>query len=99
MYEVKAVDNRIWMKLSGNIDAEKAAEIAETLRCLVASGLAIFVVDLSDVGFIERVGLEFLLDVQERVRLRGGCVVIKGLNGTGWQRGESAGAKNQIACE
>jgi len=93
MYEVKVVDSRIRLKLSGSIDAEKAAKIEESLVCLVESGLALFVVDFSEVDSIDPAGLKSILSIQTRVWLRGGCVVMKGMNGIGGQRGEFTGVK------
>ena len=99
MREIAVVDNQIRVKLSGSIDEGKAAKIAEALRCFVESGLAIFVIDLSEVVFMDRLGLGSLVDIQERVRLRGGCVVIKGMNRFDRQPFDISGAKNRITCE
>ena len=79
--DVTIVKNQVQIELSGSIYQEEAAKILGNIIGYIDEGYTSFLVDISAVDYIDSSGLVALIDVQNRVRVHDGGVVVKGLNG------------------
>ena len=62
------------------LNAERAEEVALLLKRCLASGRPYVVLDLDKVPLIDSVGLELLLDFQERLQQLGGALKLAAVN-------------------
>lgn len=79
--EITVIDNNVLVSLSGSIYVEEAAQIRESLISYIEKGHKTFLIDLSEVDYIDSSGLGTLVAIQKRALQNGGSVVIKGLKG------------------
>lgn len=79
--EIKVTDKHVMVSLSGSIYVEEATRLRESLIGYITQGHNTFVLDLSDVEYIDSSGLGTLVAIQKRARQNGGNVIIKGLKG------------------
>ena len=79
--EVTIAGNQVQVALQGSIYAEEAAALRKTLIGYIDRGHTSFLVDLSEVDYIDSAGVGTMVDMHNRSRKRGSGVVIKGLNG------------------
>lgn len=64
------------LKLSGRIDAFTVAGLRETQETLLAQGAKRFIVDLSEVAFLDSSGMSALVVLLKRARQAGGDVAL-----------------------
>ncbi len=74
-------DNQVLVNLSGSIYVEEAAQLRESLLGYTAKGYKIFIIDVSEVDYIDSSGLGTLVAIHKRALQSGGNVIIKGLQG------------------
>ena len=67
--------------LSGSMYVEEAAALRETLLRYIEEGYSHFMINLSDVDYIDSSGLGVLVAIQKRALQKSGGVVITGLHG------------------
>ena len=79
--EAKIVDNQMQVILTGSIYVEDARKIKETLSSCIDNGQTSFLINLSQVEYIDGAGLGALVYLQKQALKKGGRVVIKGING------------------
>jgi len=79
--EMKMVETQMQVALSGNIYLEEVKEIKETFTSLINQGQKCFLIDLSQVDYIDSAGLGALVYIQKRTLKNGGRIKIKGLQG------------------
>lgn len=71
--------DRFDVELSGEIDLSTIAEVEQRLAPVLEGGLALVVIDLRAVGFLDSSGLRLLLRLDEHQRANGHrCVLIQG---------------------
>ena len=78
--ENKFVNEQLQVSISGNIYKEDAMEIRESFAALISNGQKLFVIDLSQVEYIDKYVLRTLVRIQKRVMQNGGNLIISGLN-------------------
>lgn len=74
-------DNQVQVSLSGSIYVEEAAQLRESLLGYTAKGYKTFIIDVSEVDYIDSSGLGTLVAIHKRALQNGGNVIIKGLQG------------------
>ena len=79
--ETKIVDNQIQVILAGSIYVEDARDIKETLTSFIDEGKTSFLIDLSQVDYIDSTGLGMLVSIHKRAVQKGGSFKLKGLHG------------------
>jgi len=79
--EITVTENNVLVSLSGSIYVEEAAQIRESLIGYIEKGHKTFLIDLSEVDYIDSSGLGTLVAIQKRALQNGGSVIIKGLKG------------------
>jgi len=79
--EVTIDANQAQVALQGSIYVEEAAEIMRKFIALLDAGNTSFVVDFSEVDYIDSVGIGTLAAIQKRARKRDGGLKIRGLHG------------------
>ena len=79
--EVTIAGNQARVALQGSIYVEESAEIMRKLKSLIDEGHTSFLIDFTDVDYIDSAGIGTLAAIHNRVRKRDGGVVIQGLNG------------------
>jgi len=80
-YEIKTNDHEIFLNLSGEINIEESTFIREELLQLIDDGYQKINVDLRNVTFIDSSGLGVLVAIHNRLQVKGGHLVIRGLAG------------------
>lgn len=80
--EIRVANGQVFVTLSGNIYVGEATVIRERLLQYVDQGLNRFVINLSEVGYIDSSGLGVLVALQKRAMQNGGGVAVSGLQGT-----------------
>ena len=79
--EITVTDNQVLVHLSGDIYVEEAAQLRESLIGYLENGHRMFIIDLSDVDYIDSTGMGTLVAIRKRALQNGGSVIIKGING------------------
>ena len=79
--EIIMANAQVQVFLSGNLYVEEVKEIKETLTTLVKDGQKNFLIDLSQVDYIDSSGLGVLVFIQKKALQNGGSVKVKGLQG------------------
>jgi anti-sigma B factor antagonist len=79
--EITVTEKNVLVTLSGSIYVEEAAQIRKSLIGYIESGHKIFIVDLSNVDYIDSSGLGMLVAIQKKALQNGGNVIIKGVKG------------------
>ncbi|GAX90651.1 STAS domain-containing protein [Effusibacillus lacus] len=80
--DIKVTNDQVIVILTGSIYVGEATVLRERLLEHVERGLRRFVIDMSDVDYIDSSGLGVLVALQKRALQNKGGVVIKGLAGT-----------------
>jgi anti-sigma B factor antagonist len=70
------VDGIVVVALAGELDLSCAAELGQTLGGLAEAGDGRFVIDLSQLEFIDSTGISALLSAAKRIHERGGTMVV-----------------------
>lgn len=79
--ETKLLDGTIQVNLSGSIYAEDALAIRESFTSLIESGKHSFLIDLSQVDYIDSTGLGTLMFIRNRLKRNGSELTLTGLQG------------------
>ena len=79
--ETKIVDEQLQVILTGSIYVQDANAMRKTLNTFIDNGQMSFLIDLSQVDYIDSTGLGMLISVRKQAMLSGGSVRLKGLNG------------------
>ena len=79
--KVAIVNNQVQVALQGSIYVEESAEIMGKFVDMIGEGYTSFLVDLSDVDYIDSAGIGTLAALLKRVRKRDGDLKIRGLRG------------------
>ena len=79
--EVSVQNKQVRVALFGSIYVADAARLLENLLGFTDRGHTTFLIDLSEVDYIDSSGLGTLLAIQKRARKNEGGVVIKGMHG------------------
>ena len=64
--EITATDNQVLITLSGSIYLEEATQLRASLIGYIEKGHRTFIIDLSDVDYIDSSGLGTLVAIQKR---------------------------------
>jgi len=78
-HKMEMVHNQMQVVLTGNIFVEEAKKIREALTELIIKGQTSILLDLSQVDYIECVGMGMLVSVQKKALQSGGGIKIKGI--------------------
>ncbi len=81
MQDIKLIDGIVIATLSGKIYVDEAAAIRGKLLEFLELGHSNFVINLSNVDYIDSSGLGVLVAIQKRALEHKGGVVIQGLHG------------------
>lgn len=81
MQQVILEDNRMVVELSGRIYVEEAAELRAKLLEHMETGQHNFVIDMSNVEYIDSSGLGVLVAIQKKALQNSGGVAIRGIKG------------------
>jgi len=76
---MEIVNNQMQVILAGNVFVEEAKKIRGVLNELIIKGQKSILIDLTQVEYIECVGMGMLVSVQKRALLIGGCIKVKGI--------------------
>ena len=79
--ETKLIDGEMHIVVVGSIYVEDATDIRETFMYLINKGNTAFVVDLSQVDYMDSTGLGMLVFVRRQVVQKGGSLKLEGLHG------------------
>jgi len=79
--EVSIHDKQVRVIISGSIYVQDAAVLLENLLGFIDRGHITFLIDLSEVDYIDSSGLGTLITMHKRANKCHGSVTIKGLNG------------------
>lgn len=79
--EITVTEKNVLVSLSGSIYVEEAAQIRKSLLGYIEIGHKNFIVDLSNVDYIDSSGLGMLVAIQKKTLQNGGNVIIKGVKG------------------
>lgn len=80
--EITVQDGQVLVNLFGSLYVEEAAVLRQKLLMHIDKGYSKFVVNLSNVDYIDSSGLGVLVAIHKRSLQHGGNVVITGLKGT-----------------
>jgi anti-sigma B factor antagonist len=79
--EIAAVEEHLLLNLSGSIYVLEAAQLRESLTDYIQKGHNAFILDFTEVDYIDSAGLGTLLYIRNRALANGGSIIIKGLQG------------------
>ena len=79
--ETKMVNDQMQLILTGSIYVEDAKEMRETLTSFIDKGQTSFLIDLSQVDYIDSTGLGMLVSIRKRAIQGGGNIKLQGLQG------------------
>lgn len=79
--DVRIDHDFVHFRYTGSIYVQEATVIRETLKQYIDKGNKNFVINMSQVDYIDSSGLGVLVAVQKRAVQNGGKVIIKGLKG------------------
>ena len=80
--EISVQDGKVFVSLFGSLYVEEAAVLRQKLLMHIDKGYNHFVVNLSNVDYIDSSGLGVLVAIHKRSLQHGGGVAITGLKGT-----------------
>lgn len=80
-FEVDVAENQVRVAMHGLICKEEAALLRKTFHKYTEEGYADFVVDFTDVNYIDRFGQEVMLDMNQSMKDMGGHFAVTGLRG------------------
>ena len=76
---MEMVNNQMQVILAGNVFVEEAKKIREVLNELIIKGQKSILIDLTQVDYIECVGMGMLVSVQKKALQIGGGIKVKGI--------------------
>ena len=76
---MEMINNQMQVILTGNIFVEEAKKIRDALTELIIQGQTSILLDLSQVDYIECVGMGMIVSVQKKALQSGGGITIKGI--------------------
>jgi len=79
--EFTVADQQVLLRLSGRMYVEEAVQLRDSLSGYIEKGHRTFIIDLSDVDYIDSSGLGMLVAIHKKALQKGGSVIIKGING------------------
>ena len=79
--DVIVVENQVRVKLGGLFCKEEAACLSDAFYNYVEQGYVDFLIDFSDVDYVDRYGQYMLLDMQTAMRERRGHFAVLGVKG------------------
>lgn len=79
--ETKLMNGQMCIYISGSIYIEEATELRETFTYLINRGHKLFMVDLTQVDYMDSTGLGMLIFVRKQIIQAGGSIKITGLQG------------------
>ncbi len=77
-YEVSRLNEKILLKLEGDIDIAVAPQLREALEKILEEGAKKIVIDITNVPFIDSTGLGLFVNAYKKVSQRGGWVAFVG---------------------
>lgn len=77
-YEVSRLNEKILLKLEGDIDIAVAPQLREVLEKIIGEGVKKIVIDITNVPFIDSTGLGLFVNAYKKVNQRGGWVAFVG---------------------
>lgn len=81
MQEVRVENKKVLVRLSGKLYVEEASTLREKMIEYTGIGYKDFIIDLTEVTYIDSSGLGVFVSIQKKAIQNGGGVKIKGLNG------------------
>ncbi|MFE8700612.1 STAS domain-containing protein [Cytobacillus sp. FJAT-54145] len=79
--EISVQDNQVIVRLSDSIYVEEASTLRDSVLSYIDKGYSNFLLDLTNLRYIDSSGLGVLIAIQKRTAQQNGTLVIKGLNG------------------
>ena len=79
--KMKLVNNQMHVNLSGSLYVQDAKEVRDILMSVIDKGHRSFLIDLSQLDYIDGTGVGMLLSIKKRAILRGGHLRLVGLQG------------------
>ncbi len=80
--EINIQDGQVFVNLYGSLYVEEAAVLRQKLLTHIDKGYNRFIVNLSNIDYIDSSGLGVLVAIHKRSLQHGGSVAISGLKGT-----------------
>ncbi|HHY74018.1 MAG TPA: STAS domain-containing protein [Bacillus bacterium] len=80
-YQINAQADQVFVTLSKEIYVDQASSFREALLPYLEKGYKNFIIDVSNLSYIDSSGLGVLIGIQKRAITNGGKVTIKGLKG------------------
>jgi anti-sigma B factor antagonist len=77
--KMEMINNQMQVVLTGNIFVEEAKRIRDALTELIIQGQTSILLDLSNVDYIECVGMRMIVSAQKKALQSGGGIKIKGI--------------------
>ena len=77
--KIETVNNQMQVILAGNVFVEEAKKIREVLNESITKGQKSILIDLTQVDYIECVGMGMMVSVQKKALQIGGSIKIKGI--------------------
>jgi len=77
--KMEMINNQMQVILTGNIFVEEAKKIRDALTELIIQGQTSILLDLSQVDYIECVGMGMIVSAQKKALQSGGGITIKGI--------------------
>ena len=77
--KIETVNNQIQVVLAGNVFVEEAKKIGKVLNELIIKGQKSILIDLTQVDYIECVGMGMLVSVQKKALQIGGGIKVRGI--------------------
>jgi len=78
---IQLVDNQLQVNMEGSIYVEEATALRKSLLGYIDTGHVSFLIDFSQVDYIDSSGLGALVAIQKRALQHGGSITITGLQG------------------
>lgn len=79
---INVIDSKVVVKLHGSLYVDEAAILRDKLMAYVQEGYTDFIMDMTNVDYIDSSGLGVLVAIHKRVLQEGGKVAIQGVQGT-----------------
>ena len=92
-------DETVVLRLTGDLDFSSFGLLEAPLERLQMDGRCDLVVDLSDVSFIDSIGLRVLLEADRRAVARGRTLLIRGASEQALLLFQITGADGELAIE
>ena len=77
--KIETINNQMQVILAGNVFVEEAKKIREVLNESIIKGQKSILIDLTQVDYIECVGMGMMVSVQKKALQIGGSIKVKGI--------------------